>query len=626
MKKILLIIVFALYSFTQFGQTTYFSQDFLANTTVSSYVGSPASNNQFTEIPTVTGITNTINTGRYRIAKSGTTAVNYRFGRCLDFASEPKSMYCQFSFGVATAPTTTKDNAIVLSLGGSGILDGAALPTVANTYAKLSFGLVAGGLTFRLNDGTNNSTNFTGNYDITFVMNNTGATFTYIAPDGTNETLGNDLFDVWVGTTKVFNERPVITATQSIKRFRFDFTLDAAPANAPTVSFDNFLMRDVTGSLLVNNNNTVTPDSMLVKYIGTPKNVGIGKNITTPANKLEVKSDTLDRSGLRLTNLKSTSTPSSGNGKALSVNASGDVILVNSASLSTPDSMLVKSIGIGKNVGIGKNIATPANKLEIKSDTLNQSGLRLTNLKSTATTTAGNGKALSVNTFGDVILVNSTSSSIPDSMIVQYSGSGTNKTVSINNKLEISATPNDNSGLRFTKLTSASTAPTGNGKVLSVDATGNVILVKDSLGATSNVVSLWQTIAGNRIQNTNTGAIVIGALNTTNLPGNYKLYVKDGIMAEEVKIAVQGTNDWADYVFASNYKLRPLSEVENFVKANKHLPEVPSAEEVVKNGVNVVKMEAKLLEKIEELTLYMIELKKENDNLKKRLDKMEKRK
>jgi hypothetical protein len=626
MKKILLIIVFALYSFTQFGQTTYFDQDFLANTTISSYVGSPASNKQFTEIPTVTGITNTINTGRYRIAKSGTTAVNYRFGRCIDFDSEPKSLYCQFNFGVVTAASVTKNNAIVLSLGGSGIVDGVAVPTAANTYAKLNFNLIAGGLTFQLNDGTTNSANFTGNQNITFVMNNTGTTFTYVAPNGTNETLDNDLFDVWVGTTKVFNDRPVTTATQAIKRFRFDFTLDAAVANAPTVSFDNFLMRDVTGSLLVNNNNTVTPDSMLVKYIGTPKNVGIGKNITTPANKLEVKSDTLDRSGLRFTNLKSTSIPSSGNGKALSVNASGDVILVNSTSLSTPDSMLVKSIGIGKNVGIGKNITTPANKLEIKSDTLNQSGLRLTNLKSTATTTAGNGKALSVNTFGDVILVNSTSSSIPDSMIVRYSGSGTNKTVSINNKLEISATPNDSSGLRFTKLTSASAVPTGNGKVLSVDATGNVILVKDSVGTASSAASVWQTITGNRIQNTNTGAVIIGALNTTNLPGNYKLYVKDGIMAEEVKIAVQGTSDWADYVFASNYKLRPLSEVENFVKTNKHLPEVPSAEEVVKNGVNVVKMEAKLLEKIEELTLYMIELKKENDHLKKRLEKVEKRK
>jgi hypothetical protein len=256
MKKLFTLFCLLTYSFINYGQTTYFSQDFLANTTIGSYASNPASTNQFTEIPTVTGITNTIATGRYQIAKSGTAAVNYRFGRGLDFASEPKSLYCQFNFGVSTAATVTKNNAIVLSLGGSGIVDGVTVPTVANTYAKLNFNLIAGGLTFQLNDGTTNSANFTGNQDITFVMNNTGATFTYVAPNGTNETLGNDLFDVWVGTTKVFDDRPVTTATQSIKRFRFDITHDAAIANAPTVSFDNFLMRDVTGSLLVSPSGT----------------------------------------------------------------------------------------------------------------------------------------------------------------------------------------------------------------------------------------------------------------------------------------------------------------------------------------------------------------------------------
>jgi hypothetical protein len=327
MKKLFTLFCLLTYSFIDYGQSTYFSQDFLANTTIGSYANIPASANQFTEIPTVTGITNTITNGRYQIAKSGTTAVNYRFGRGGDFASEPKSMYCQFNFGVATAAAVTKNNAIVLSLGGSGIVDGVTVPTAANTYAKLNFNLIAGGLTFQLNDGTTNSANFTGNQDITFVMNNTGATFTYVAPDGTNETLGNDLFDVWVGTTKVFNDRPVTTATQAIKRFRFDITHDAAVANAPTVSFDNFLMRDVTGSLAVNTT-VATADSMLVKYTGTGavKNVGLGT--TTPNAKLEINPTTVNTSGVRLTQLKSTSPAVASNGKVLSVNATGDIVLV----------------------------------------------------------------------------------------------------------------------------------------------------------------------------------------------------------------------------------------------------------------------------------------------------------
>ena len=321
MKKLFTLFCLLTYSFINYGQTTYFDQDFLANTTVANYIGNPASINQFTENPA--GVTTTITSGRYQIAKVVTTAVNYRFGRYVDFASEPKSLYCQFNFGVTTAAAVTKNGAIALNLGAG--YDATIAPTTANTYAKLIFNLIAGGLTFQLNDGTTNSANFTGNQNITFVMNNTGATFTYVAPDGTNETLGNDLFDVWVGTTRVFNERPVTTATQSIKRFRFDVAHDAAIANSPTISFDNFLMRDVTGSLLVNTN-VATPDSMLVKYIGASKNVGLGT--TTPGAKLEVNPTTTNTSGVRLTQLKSTSPAAAANGKVLSVNANGDIVLV----------------------------------------------------------------------------------------------------------------------------------------------------------------------------------------------------------------------------------------------------------------------------------------------------------
>lgn len=105
---------------------------------------------------------------------------------------------------------------------------------------------------------------------------------------------------------------------------------------------------------------------------------------------------------------------------------------------------------------------------------------------------------------------------------------------------------------------------------------------------------------------------------------SYRLYVQGGILTEGLRISKVGTTDWADYVFADGYKLKSLNEVEAFVKANKHLPGVPSAEEVSKNGLDVVKMDAKLLEKIEELTLYVIELKKQNEMLSKRVDGLSK--
>jgi hypothetical protein len=73
---------------------------------------------------------------------------------------------------------------------------------------------------------------------------------------------------------------------------------------------------------------------------------------------------------------------------------------------------------------------------------------------------------------------------------------------------------------------------------------------------------------------------------------------------------------WADYVFKKDYKLRPLQDVESYINANSHLPEVQSEAEVIKNGINIAEMNATLLKKVEELTLYMIQQQKEIDALK----------
>ena len=86
-------------------------------------------------------------------------------------------------------------------------------------------------------------------------------------------------------------------------------------------------------------------------------------------------------------------------------------------------------------------------------------------------------------------------------------------------------------------------------------------------------------------------------------------------MAEKLKVAVKTTADWADYVFAKDYQLKSLEDVETFINQNNHLPDVPSAQDVVNGGIDVAKMDALLLQKIEELTLYMIELKKQNEAL-----------
>lgn len=77
---------------------------------------------------------------------------------------------------------------------------------------------------------------------------------------------------------------------------------------------------------------------------------------------------------------------------------------------------------------------------------------------------------------------------------------------------------------------------------------------------------------------------------------------------------------WADYVFEEDYELMGLSELESYIKENKHLPKVPSEQEVLKNGVNIGDMDVLLLEKVEELTLYIIELEKKVQSLQTQID------
>lgn len=116
----------------------------------------------------------------------------------------------------------------------------------------------------------------------------------------------------------------------------------------------------------------------------------------------------------------------------------------------------------------------------------------------------------------------------------------------------------------------------------------------------------------------NNGKVTIGTQNYDS--ENYKLYVKDGIKTEKIKVEFANVNGWADYVFQLDYDLMPLDELEKFILKNKHLPEVPSAIEVVNNGVELKEMNVLLLKKVEELTLHLINL---NDEIKKRDIKFE---
>jgi hypothetical protein len=281
------------------------------------------------------------------------------------------------------------------------------------------------------------------------------------------------------------------------------------------------------------NNLTFNPSTVSSQFFinGVTGNTGVGT--ITPATKFEVKSATAGTSGFRLTNLLSTSATTSGlTGKALSVNATGDVVLVPVANADTDTSLYAADgtlasartlilggnnltfnpstassqffiNGVTGNTGIGN--AAPTAKLEVTSGTAGDSGVKLTNLLSTSTTAASNGKALSVDATGKVILVPITASAVgvdatltasgtltmsgfnytfnPSTASSQFFINGTTGntgvgTITPATKFEVKSTTAGTSGFRMTNLLSTTAVTTGLlGKALSVNATGDVVLV-----------------------------------------------------------------------------------------------------------------------------------------------------
>ncbi|HJS54991.1 MAG TPA: hypothetical protein VJ765_10615 [Chitinophagaceae bacterium] len=108
-----------------------------------------------------------------------------------------------------------------------------------------------------------------------------------------------------------------------------------------------------------------------------------------------------------------------------------------------------------------------------------------------------------------------------------------------------------------------------------------------------------------------TGNLRVG---TTVTPSGYRLAVDGKVICTELMVRL--VPNWPDYVFSNNYKLRSIKELENFINKNNHLPGIPSASEIESTGLSIGQMQKLQMEKIEELTLYIIELKKEIDNLK----------
>jgi hypothetical protein len=148
----------------------------------------------------------------------------------------------------------------------------------------------------------------------------------------------------------------------------------------------------------------------------------------------------------------------------------------------------------------------------------------------------------------------------------------------------------------------------GAGEVITVDGTSNPNIGFYNNGAFRSFISqtpnsLVVGVNGGPLQ-LDAPQVAIGAVVAA--ASGYRLTVAGKAICEELKVQLQGA--WPDYVFQDNYGLMPLADLKNYISANNHLPNIPAAATMQKEGLEVGEMQRKMMEKIEELTLYVIAL------------------
>jgi len=257
-KKIglMALAAFCVLMSTSAAQAQLFSQDFSSSTVVSDYVSATPTNGQFNAIGSSgTGTVVSINGGTLQFARTGANAGS--FSRTTDFSPTPSAIIYQIDITVSGNTTATTSAAIFQV--GSGFGTANSTESNANTYARFGINLSATSGCFSIRDITNSTTSaeFCNTQTITWVLNNTGASLSYNAPNGTVQTVANDTADLYVGTTLVLNDVAVQTVDQVITDLKFVFS-----AGTGTIQLDNIQINSLAptaasatiGGRIVNSN------------------------------------------------------------------------------------------------------------------------------------------------------------------------------------------------------------------------------------------------------------------------------------------------------------------------------------------------------------------------------------
>lgn len=240
MKAKLLLTLVVIVSYPAL-KAQFFQQNFCSSNTVSAYTSNNPNATQFNAWQTSGGAVEAeIFSQMFRVSKNG---ANNHQGSLTRTTALPgnTSGGLVFSFDVGVSENTQNNTAGVVFQLGSGFGTSAGTEANNKVHSQFALNFVTTPNTFRLRDITgnnNNTTNQTGIRRITWVVNNTGSTYTYTAPNGTSETVANDRHDIWVGNTRVYNDISAQTGTVNPVNFKITFT----NSFFATVDFDNFLV------------------------------------------------------------------------------------------------------------------------------------------------------------------------------------------------------------------------------------------------------------------------------------------------------------------------------------------------------------------------------------------------
>ncbi len=244
MKKILLSLFLTASYFSSKAQL--FSQNFTSSSAVSSYVSATPSSSQFTAIGSSNQTNNTtsITASALRFAKTG-SGTGY-FARNAVFAGPPNFVKVSFDFTLTGNTNVALSNNLATFFIGTTLGDGATDPANTAVHSKFAFSFNNSAGSFyvrKLTSGTNGPNSYTGKQTITFVINNSGSSKSYISPSGSTENIANDTWDLWVGTTKEFDDIVATAPTVDLSSFRFSYPNTSDNA---TLDFDNFVISELT--------------------------------------------------------------------------------------------------------------------------------------------------------------------------------------------------------------------------------------------------------------------------------------------------------------------------------------------------------------------------------------------